>query len=273
MTTFQTEPIIRQIIMGYKHTFEIITKDIQEIEKLVGNFENYSEIPYIELDLALSKLRNVYELLLMFRENGIPTVPQSRPIPVREEKVAPATSSQINEIQEDTVGKDAEEHIVVKHIENPATQEKKPAEQSGPVPDTKPTENTKQKDITEPKKNPQVTMSEHERTILAENFKIEKAFINEKLGENTKKKDLSTRLQASPITSISGSMGINDKFFYIRELFKGDADKFRATMDNLEHATNFDEAYNYLVDNFGWDMKSREVEQLLGLVRRKFINA
>ena len=37
---------------------------------LVSNFKNYSRIPSIELDLALSRLRNVYDLLLMFREDA-----------------------------------------------------------------------------------------------------------------------------------------------------------------------------------------------------------
>ena len=55
--------------MEIKHTVEILTKDIQEIEKLVRNLNNSPAPPRIELDLALSKLRNVYELLSMIRED------------------------------------------------------------------------------------------------------------------------------------------------------------------------------------------------------------
>ncbi|MFW5645621.1 MAG: hypothetical protein ACOCZL_06875, partial [Bacteroidota bacterium] len=54
--------------MGFKNTIEIITKDIQELEKIVRNFENYSRIPGIEMDLALDKTRNLYELLLMIKD-------------------------------------------------------------------------------------------------------------------------------------------------------------------------------------------------------------
>ena len=56
--------------MEIKHTVEILTKDIQEIEKLVRNLNNSPAPPRIELDLALSKLRNVYELLSMIREDA-----------------------------------------------------------------------------------------------------------------------------------------------------------------------------------------------------------
>lgn len=49
--------------MEIKHTVEILTKDIQDIEKLVRNLNNYETPPQIEIDLAMSKLRNVYDLL------------------------------------------------------------------------------------------------------------------------------------------------------------------------------------------------------------------
>jgi len=51
--------------MEIKHTIEILTKDIQDIENLVRNLNNYTTPPRIELDLAMAKLRNVYELLAM----------------------------------------------------------------------------------------------------------------------------------------------------------------------------------------------------------------
>lgn len=51
--------------MEIKHTVEILTKDIQDIEKLVRNLNNYETPPQIEIDLAMSRLRNVYDLLLL----------------------------------------------------------------------------------------------------------------------------------------------------------------------------------------------------------------
>jgi hypothetical protein len=51
--------------MEIKHTIEILTKDIQDIENLVRNLNKYPTPPRIEIDLAMAKLRNVYELLAM----------------------------------------------------------------------------------------------------------------------------------------------------------------------------------------------------------------
>ena len=57
--------------MEIKHTIEILTKDIQDIEKLVGNLQNYKDGSAIELDLALSKMRNVYEILTMIKADRL----------------------------------------------------------------------------------------------------------------------------------------------------------------------------------------------------------
>ncbi len=63
------EPVYkkRSNIMELKYTIEILTKDIQDIENLVGNLQNSQEGSAIELDLALAKLRNVYEILTMIK--------------------------------------------------------------------------------------------------------------------------------------------------------------------------------------------------------------
>ena len=55
--------------MEIRHTVEILTKDIQDIEKLVRNLNNYAQPPQIEIDLAMSKLRNVYDLLSMISQD------------------------------------------------------------------------------------------------------------------------------------------------------------------------------------------------------------
>ncbi len=91
--------------MKIKHTIEILTKDIQDIEKLVGNLKNSQEGSAIELDLALSKLRNVYEILTMIKADmlyartqpvqpGGKTTSGPAPNPVPEPIPGPALESQ-----------------------------------------------------------------------------------------------------------------------------------------------------------------------------------
>lgn len=234
--------------MEFKTTLEIVTKDIQDIEKLVSNFKNYSSIPNIELDLALSRLRNVYDLLLMFRDDkkiespaqiSVPKVEVTEPktIPVKEIETAP-----VERVYEESKAETPKEEISIK-----------PEEKSEVAPE-----------IASPKA---------EKTIVAAKLKEEKSFINEKLAEHAPKKDVASKLQSQGIKSIAGSLGINDKFLFIRELFGGNAEVFRQTMEQLDEAHNFNDAYTILITNFQWDMDSETVQMLLNLIRRKFITS
>lgn len=261
--------------MGFKNTIEIITKDIQELEKIIRNFENYSRIPGIEMDLALDKTRNLYELLLMIKdfnnqdlseESGISetqktTEQAESPQAIKEDysqKTAPIQEDKAEFIQETEKERDREEEISEKH------------EPTGKTEPSKEEEMVKNKETETVSQKKDQSMKEK---ILAEKFQKPGDFLNEKIGAEKTKKDLSAKIQSTPIKSISGSMGINDKFFFIRELFHGNADNFNIAMKTLDDASNFNEAYNYLLNTFEWDMDSEEVQQLLNLIRRKFISS
>ncbi|MBA7516680.1 hypothetical protein ES705_08728 [subsurface metagenome] len=95
--------------------------------------------------------------------------------------------------------------------------------------------------------------------------------MNEEIAGKSKKKDISSQLQSSPISSISGAIGLNEKFELINELFEGDKDTFESTLQVLNMAGSFVEAYNYLDKNFNWDMDNAYVQRILELIRRKLI--
>jgi hypothetical protein len=57
--------------MSYRHTLEAVLESLQEVGDLIRAFPEDSNIPAIELDLSLQKLRNVYELLLMMRQPAV----------------------------------------------------------------------------------------------------------------------------------------------------------------------------------------------------------
>ncbi|MFW5821631.1 MAG: hypothetical protein ACOCWA_10090 [Bacteroidota bacterium] len=250
--------------MGFKNTIEIITKDIQELEKIVRNFENYSRIPGIEMDLALDKTRNLYELLLMIKDYNI-----ENPAPAGNQQKETSVTEYIKENEgpdkhnfKDETSKPREDLDFIEKDNKKEKKEAIPEDQIYPGEETS----------VQKKNNPHEEPSLKEK-ILAEKFQKPGDFLNEKIGGNNTKKDLSAKIQSTPIKSISGSMGINDKFLFIRELFHGNADHFKIAMKTLDDASNFNEAYNYIINTFEWDMDSEEVQQLLNLIRRKFISS
>jgi hypothetical protein len=246
--------------MEFKNTLEIVTKDIQDIEKLVGNFKNYSRIPNIELDLALSRLRNVYDLLLLFRADSI------------KDSYNPVLKTDAEVLASDPEGK---------LVNTPDPASVKTEEPVIIAPPAKETTGATSVIITPPEVIPVIetkeTVSQGHDPAHKQNIKKkpeeQKIFIHEKLGEHIHKKDITTKMQNQAIISISGSLGINDKFLFIRELFGGNAEIFRQTLEELDDALNFNDAYSQLIGKFHWDMDSEPVQMLLNLIRRKFITS
>lgn len=115
------------------------------------------------------------------------------------------------------------------------------------------------------------TKGSEEPATIADRFKGEKKFINERLGDNGSRQDLSSKLQSKPIRDIGTSLGLNDRFKLINELFNGDKESYQQTIDVLDSASNFNEAFNYINSSYDWDMEDDSVLMLLDLVRRKFI--
>jgi hypothetical protein len=241
--------------MSFKHTLEILTKDIQDIEKLVSNFQNYSRIPPIEIDLALSKLQNLYELLLLLKDTEGNSPLAGKELKAEEATVAPNSS-----------------------------EEKNTAPPAQPAPEKTETVMSTAEALTDiqeseamhPEPNPGVQASpdtkKRKEKIIGESFETKKLFVNESLGKKAESDPAVSRFTGGPIKNIAGSIGINDKFLFIRELFAGDADRFRSCLEVLDESVNFNEAYDYLLTHFDWDMDSEVVQQLLALVRRRFIS-
>ena len=250
--------------MEFRHNLEIVTKDMQDIEKLVSNFKNYSRLPLIELDLALSKLQNVYETLLIIRNYQYSMGQEAMPPKSPEETHHDSN----NEIAPGIV---TTEEVIIEEIIEVTKIRSEVINQA--IADSPMTEGINRNEefpgeINAGSKQP----FDKTGRIIAEKYQAEQSLINEKIREK-RKTDISALHQSSPIKTIIGSMGINDKFIFIRELFHGDAELFRQTLENLDSSRDYSSACNYIADKFNWNMESETVESLLSLIRRKFINS
>lgn len=229
--------------MEIKYTIEILTKDIQDIEKLVGNLRNSKDDSAIELDLALSKLRNVYEILTMIKADRLQELISDKPMQEQPSaKTAPSAKPEPAAIQEP----------VPEPEPTPA-----PEPESIPAPEPEPTP------APEPESKPV------DSSILAEKFSAESS-INENLAEK-RGNDIDTKLIGQPIDNISRNIGINDRFLIIRELFKGDSDQFSNLVSRLDSAENYQVATGILEKQFVGTMDHEGVEILTGLIKRRYI--
>lgn len=221
--------------MEIKYTLEILTKDIQEIEKLVGNLQNSPRGSMLELDLALSKLRNVYDILTVIRSD----------------------MAAANEQRKVEVVPPPEEIPMVEKVPEPE-QVPEPKEISAPEEVSAPEE--------DPIKKKARTTREHAET-LAEKFMGESS-INENLAGNQSNVD--SKLMGKPIENIGRNIGINDRFLIIRELFDGDTESFGKLIGELDKAGDFSVANQLLEQIFENTPDHEGVLILSNLVMRRY---
>lgn len=88
--------------------------------------------------------------------------------------------------------------------------------------------------------------------------------------------ELAEKLKLQPIDKIEHGMGINERILTVNELFSGDNELFRKTLEDLNSLQNFNEAQGYLIDGvatrFNWadETKKNKASYFIQLVRRRY---
>ncbi len=80
-----------------------------------------------------------------------------------------------------------------------------------------------------------------------------------------------TDLSGSPVDDIKHAITLNDKLFYIKELFNDDEEQYRLSIERINEMRNLDEAVDYIRGAFPeWDEDSPSVYRFLMILRRRF---
>jgi len=257
-----------------------LIKDIQDIYSIANRFENPEQIHPIDIDLALSKVRNLYELLLKlnpqaaytteYQKEEISTIPKQSTEKI--EVTSAQKASEKNEPkqikQKETKTETIQEQEIV--IETPSKKGKisarLSADKAGPAGGIE--ENSVQnkeveKEVIETKQNGSSP------EIVANKFQSKK-FVHDNIAKKNIKKDVSSKMQSKSINDINSAIGLNDKFIFIRELFGNDKKHYHETIQVLNNFDIYENAVNFLNENFDWDSDDPNYERLKELVRRKY---
>jgi len=255
---------------------EHILNELNSITDIISRAGSIENMPAIEREIVLSKLRKIYEDLTgTGREPG--TTEDDGEQAKESTVVEQGTDNNETLELEETTDEDQPEESSGE-IEQEPEAEESPAKSEAP--EDQPAESipVEPEKADKPEETEEKTAEQqpHDKKksgpgIIAEKLTGDKQFIYDTLAEKSSQDNLSTKLQSKPITDISAEIGINDKFKLIRDLFNGDSANFKKTVDILNSATNFNEAFTYINENFDWDMEDPSVQLILDLVRRKFI--
>ena len=255
--------------MNFKKTLQILSKDIEEIEKILEEIDISSPASRIEMKLATSKLKNLRENFGMFGEllEEIPATPPPPPAPApspapEEEPSQPPQPVAVEPAAEETTPvpspeetpkkEPGEKPLAEKKTEIPAAEEKA----SGRHVEEETEEVT-------PEKN-----GKGKKVLLSDTLQSRQGYRNEQLGREHNGEDLSSHLSKSAVTDLRKIINLNEKFMFIRDLFDGDKQRYEETIRFINKTTSRKKAEEFL-EGFKWNTKSEAARRFYELVQRK----
>jgi hypothetical protein len=212
----------------------------------------------------------------------VPEIVPEAPAPVMEkpEEVKVAEPEIIEQPIVETIPEPVIETKAPERIE-PSAKLETPVETTVPIVPKKVAEPVKEEPkATKPVKTPQSghpastgNLFAAPSTSLADKFKDEKKSLHDKIGSS--KADLSyvEKQQQKPIADLVKSIGINEKFLFIKELFKNNGEEYNEAIQLLNNFTTITQAFDYmdiLKQKYGWDETSDASLKLFDMIRRKY---
>ncbi|ASB48093.1 hypothetical protein [Alkalitalea saponilacus] len=250
---------------------KIILQDIKELETLLNTFSGKEDVPAVYIQLTKSKTQGILDEIALFeglnapQKIDLPKTPQ--PAPVKEE---PKPTKEENPVLE-IINEPAEEvkttpspEPEIQHKEKPSPPAPTPEKTKSPELSPKPAEPSKQETAKVTQKNEPSTQG----TVLGEILGKDKQSFNEKLGTGHDSGTLPKFQQ--PIVDLRKAIGINDRFFFQRELFGNNSELFNQTIDQINQMATFESAVSFLSGNFNWDQNNEAVVSFRELIKRRF---
>lgn len=191
--------------MNNKIIEDILIK-LEDTKRLIIGFQMEKKVSYLELDLTLSKLRDMYEQLLKL--NLSESNAEIKPEPVTEINIKTETETKTIEETPDS--------ILIKQD--------------------------------------RVSIPVHSDTYHSASQPVGKKEVF---------------LQSTVMTNIEKSIGISERYLFLRELFSNNVELYSSTLKELNKAENYNDSINYLKSNFKWDMESEPVKVLVDILKRK----
>lgn len=258
----------QQDFMEKEALLKIIIQDIKELDTLMNTFIGKSQIPKTFINLSKSKVRGILDELDML--DSLSEMAQSESTLLKKEEIhKPVTIS---------------DPIVAPVFEStPSPTPKEPAKQDKSEPVAEFPESNKVK-TAEKKVDKTVDSTIHETPVVKTNEKkndSQPSTLGEKLGRNTSQfydiiaknneTETTSRYQTKAIEDLKKEIGINDRFYFQRELFNSNPELMNQTLEQLNHLNNFESAETFLTTNFTWENNNEAAKAFRELVRRRYI--
>ncbi|HEY9124066.1 MAG TPA: hypothetical protein VIO15_06985 [Bacteroidales bacterium] len=237
-----------------KSAVDKLKKYHSKIAEMLNSIGEKNVISSIEKDIVLKNLREMYEAVLEIK------IDKAVEGPVKEavKKVEPV---KIKQGLEDVIVKEP------KMQKNEVVEQPKEDEL---IVETEPLA-VKEKIVEQLQETHEKQM--HHKQILAEKLAKPEPLLHDVVSQKVNVTDLSTKFQQKEIASLTQSIQINDRFLFIKELFRDDAKLYAESLQKIEEMKSAEEAVLFLKAEINIDLEKDAAQKLLQLINRKFGNA
>ena len=98
--------------------------------------------------------------------------------------------------------------------------------------------------------------------------------LNDKISNLSKSDSLASRLQQQPIKNLKTAIGLNERFLFANELFRGDGIEYQRAIEEFNHLESMDSAMKLIAHKYGkvysWDFEDRTVLSFLEYLERRY---
>lgn len=225
---------------------------IKELKSSVVALRNDPKVTsQLELDLMKEKIRSIYDILCTIKiEKAIEQTIEKKNILQAESEFSP-------EVEKEPPPKAVPELAL--DIENDV---------DGEIEDTVSSE--LKEEIQPQSSEPILNLFEENIESTGDN---EKKSVGEKIAEEKPIESIGDVIQSKKIISLKLAIGINEKFFFLNELFDGKMNDYNDAIEKLDQKETFKDAMEYFVllrQDKSWNEDSEAHNQLKEFLERKF---
>lgn len=249
-------PIIHQQLI-------LSTERLRDLHRLMQ--AHSAAIPTGEMEVFLAEIRKVYELALHLNyQNSLQLL--------NEIPLAVATDPKINEVSVPVVNEPIrKEDVSDAPIEVPGTKH------SAISMDKLMSDISKADTTTELNQQKKSNSDLHEMfesaPSIAHNFEDHET-LADRMASNQISHSVSDHLHKIPVKDIKATIGLNEKFQFINQLFNGDSQKYNASVDVLNSCGSSSRAQDFMKNisqEYNWEKQPSIASLFMDIVERRFL--
>jgi hypothetical protein len=259
--------------MDFNSTIDLIVRELDEACEIIDDLKKSQDAPVIQIELAKLKCRNAAAAIGLLKSinkqdnaDELTSKPKHHDSGVKKEIVSTEPDVEEKPLPGKPAAKKKEEEQAEKRPEKKIS-EKSPVEEE-PFHLMKEPKNIEETDpdLVMTSENDQTEKKPYVSPIIADSFSHLASRFNEQVGRED---DELSHIRKKHVSRLTDAIGVNDKFYFIREVFDGNKDAYSTAIAHLENIGNIQEAKEVIMNHRKHKTENEAVNELLELVKRK----